>query len=85
MRAFVTRNLESKCMSSCVRFLYNERNRYAVVVVKDGVVVILSKAVSRILAALHMGSKGINLELISSFKKYMFNKFSWFHQPAKNF
>ena len=49
---------------SCARVPYNERNWYAVVVVEDSVVVrLLSKAVSRILAELHVLSKGIILEL----------------------
>ena len=53
IRPIGMQKLESKCMS-CVRVPYNESDSYAVVVVKDGVVVrLLSKAVSRILAELH--------------------------------
>ena len=65
----------------------NERDWYAVVVVKDGVVAIrLSKAVSRILEEVQVLSKGIiSLELISSFKNIRLINFRGFHQPTKIF
>ena len=60
--------------------------QYAVVVVKDGVVVrLLSKAVSRMMAELHVLSKGISLELISSFKYIHLMIFCGFISPQKLF
>ena len=67
------------------RVPYNERDWYAVVVVKDGVVVkFLSKAVSRILAELHVLSKSIILELIS-FKNICLLNFCGFINPRDFF
>ena len=45
----------------------------------------LSKAVSRILAEVQVLSKGISLELISSFKNIRLINFRGFHQPTKIF
>ena len=60
---------------SCVRESRNERNRYAVAVVKDGVG---SKTVSGICSLFYvvaMLSNGIVLELVRSFES-LFDKFS---------
>ena len=65
---------------------YNDQDWYAVVVVKDGVVVRLSfKALSRIPAELHVLSKGIIIQLILSFEKYSLINFRGFIDPQKFF
>ena len=56
------------------------------VVLNDDVVVrLLSKAVSRILAELHVLSKGIIFEIILPFKSIGLRNFLWFHRPRKIF
>ena len=75
VRPFGLQKLESK-RKSCVCESRNERNRYAVAVVKDGVG---SRTVLGIFVCyfyvvvteLRVCSNGIVLELISSFKKFV--------------
>ena len=69
---------------------HNECVCYAVVEVKDRVVVhvhvrLLSKAVSRIVAELYVLSKGIILELISSFRNACLINFCGFIKARKFF
>ena len=74
-----------RASACCVLESRNEREWYAVVVVKDGTVVrFLFKVISRILEELHVLSKGIILELIRLFKNSV-NKYPWFHRPTKIF